>query len=187
MRLRVFFVIALLIVSGAGTAVAAEIAPGNGTQTRVADLLQDPRSFEGDIVVVGELIGDYGFRADGFMWTQLNDDSYAVAPLLAGGERTGGNVGVAVRIPEVIGRTLGPVGGYRRRGPLVRVSGVWKYHDPARGGESYIDVVGLEIIEPSRPLTESGNPLTAAIGLLLLVAAALYRSRIRHRRDSLRE
>lgn len=166
----------------AATPAFAQQAP---TPVPVADLLEDPTGFSGTITVVGELIGDYGFRHDGSMWTQLNDDSYTTAPVLDGGELTGGNVGVAVRIPQALADGLDPPGGYRVRGPVVRATGTWRYHDPDRLGETYIDVGSLELIEPGRVLSESPHPLALGAGIALIVIALLLRRKTRPRRTTI--
>jgi hypothetical protein len=56
--------------------------------------------------VKGELVGDYGFRDDGWMWTQINGDSYARSPIRDGGEPVGGNTEIAVRMPTGLGEGL---------------------------------------------------------------------------------
>ncbi len=143
----------------------------------VGDLLENPMDFVGEITISGELIGDYGFRSDGTMWTQLNDDSYAADPVQDDGALTGGNIGVAVRIPEALAAQLDPPGGYRIRGPVVAVSGIWKYHDPDRGGESYVDGTSLKLVEPGRDLAEHPNYLVLVVGGALLFGALALRRR----------
>lgn len=164
-------------------AVAAPAAAQEGMQLTVGELLDNAANVEGTVSIVGELIGDYGFRSDGSMWTQLNGDSYAREPILDGGTLTGGNVGVAVRIPEEIAVHLDKPGGYRVRGPLVRVTGQWEYHDPDRGGESYIDVATVDVLERGHGLVEHPDYWVMAAGVLLIaVAALLQRGRILSRR-----
>ena len=148
----------------------------------VATLLETPTEYTGQVSVVGELIGDYGFRSDGSVWTQLNDDSYAVDPVLDDGALTGGNIGVAVRIPVALVDELDPPGGYRVRGPVVEATGVWKYHDPDRGGETYIDVIELTVIDPGRGLTEHPTWLVGAVGIFLIAYAIFMRRRTGPRR-----
>lgn len=158
------------------------LAQGPGA-VGVGELLENAPDYVGEVTVQGELIGDYGFRGDGSMWTQLNDDSYGFDPVLDGGELTGGNVGVAVRIPVVIAEQLDAPGGYRVRGPIVLVRGTWKYHDPDRGGESYIEVAILEVIQPGRTLAEHPNFLVLAAGIVLAVGALYLRRRPHGSRD----
>jgi hypothetical protein len=174
---RIFAIVAFFALGASPAAAQAAVA------VDVADLLNDPESHEGPVAVAGELIGDYGFRGDGSMWTQLNGDSYAAAPVLDGGELTGGNIGVAVRIPGDVAETLGDPGGYRVRGPVVVVTGTWKYHDPDRGGESYVDAVDLLIVEPGHNLAEHPNYWILGLGVgLIVIALALRKSPIRRRK-----
>jgi hypothetical protein len=125
------------------------------------------------VTVEGELIGDYGWRRDGSVWTQLNGDSYVYEPIAEGGAARGGNIGVGVRIPSDLVAQLDAVGGYRMRGPVVRLTGTWKYHDPDRSGESYLDVSSLEMIEPGRALEEGLDWVVLLAGLVLAGAAGL--------------
>jgi hypothetical protein len=140
----------------------------------VAELITNPEGYAGQRVSVrGELIGDYGFRANGYMWTQLNDDSYAREPVAEGGLLSGGNIGIGIRMPDDLGRTLDPPGGYRLRGPIVLVSGIFAYHDPGRQGETFIDVTEIEVQEPGRPIDEGLEAGVLLIGGGLIFVALL--------------
>lgn len=164
----------LLALPGAAFARNSELVP-------VSDLLDDGVRFDdATITVEGELIGDYGFRNDGFMWTQINDDSYARDALVDGGPRTGANVGIGVRMPSALGEGLDPVGGYRLEGPLVQLTGVWRHHDPDRGGESYLDVDELLVIEGGRRLEEGPDWVVFVGGILLLVTSLVMWRRNRY-------
>lgn len=165
----------------AGVALAGALAsPAFAEEVSLATLLEDPAAFEGEVTVTGEIVGDYGFRGDGWVWAQLNDDSYARDPILEGGALTGSNTGVGLRMPHAMVDDLGSPGGYRRRGPLVEVTAVWRYHDPARGGESYLEATSLLLIEPGRTLKEGphwGNLVAGAT--LLAVAGGMWATRRR--------
>lgn len=155
----------MLLLSGTALAQDRELVPAS-------DLLEEGALFDNvEITVEGELVGDYGFRDDGFMWTQLNDDSYARDALVDGGPRAGANVGIGVRMPSILGEGLPPVGGYRLEGPLVQLTGVWRYHDPDRGGETYLDVSELFIVDQGRRLEEGPDWEVFALGVLLLATS----------------
>lgn len=139
----------------------------------VADLVADPFAFEGPIEVEGELVGDYGFRSDGTMWTQLNDDTYARDAVVDGGALSGSNVGIGVRMPAGLAADLDPPGGYRREGPLIRASGTWIVHDPDRGGETYLDIETLVVVDPGRALEEGPDWLAFGGGFALVAVAGL--------------
>lgn len=171
-RLRLVVMTTLLLATP-GLAAAAEAIS-------VSELIANSEAMSGsEVTVEGELVGDYGFRDDGWMWTQLNGDMYARSPIRAGGQPLGGNVGVGVRMPIGLGVRLDPPGGYGTRGPVVKITGVWKHHDPARQGESYLDVRLIGIIEPGRSMSEEPQWIAALIGLVLLTGSfALWRRRV---------
>ena len=165
-----------LVSGGTGAALAQDTAI-----VPVETLLAEAETYSGqNITVEGELVGDYGFRNDGTMWTQLNDDSYARQALVDGGPRTGSNVAIGIRMPQTLATDLDPAGGYRLEGPLVLATGVWRYHDPDRGGESYLDVIGLEVVEGGRQLEEGPDWLVLFGGLAILAfSLVLWRTQRR--------
>jgi hypothetical protein len=150
----------------------------------VSELLADGRAFAGATVTLeGELVGDYGFRRDGTMWTQLNDDAYARDPMVESGRRAGSNIGVGVSMPASLADGLDPPGGYRRKGPLVQLTGTWRFHDPDRGGESYLEVRSLIVVEPGRHVDEKVNWAVLLSGLVVAgLAAGLWLVRRRAER-----
>ena len=179
----------LLAVVALATALALLMdAPGMAQEpptVGLVEVLADPTVYNGQTIAVeGELVGDYGFRRDGFMWTQLNDDSYARDALVDGGPRTGSNVGVGLRMPTEMAEGLDPAGGYRLEGPFVRVIGVWRYHDEERTGESFIDAESVVTLEQGRRLAEGPDWYVFAAGtILVMVALALWAVRIQSSRD----
>jgi len=159
--------VALIMLSWPHAAAAQEAEPVSGE-----DLVVNSIEYDGTRVAVeGELVGDYGFRDDGFMWTQLNDDSYARRALVNGGPRTGGNIGIGIRMPTALAGGLDPVGGYRLEGPLVLAEGTWHHHDPDRGGESYLEVHTLTVVESGRRLQEGPDWEVFVVGSLLTALA----------------
>ncbi|HEX6300565.1 MAG TPA: hypothetical protein VF148_08895 [Acidimicrobiia bacterium] len=162
-----------LLLSTAAFVVVASPAQASEEVT-VSQLVAESVELSGVVVIVeGELVGDYGFRDDGSMWTQLNGDTYALVPLLQSERPAGGNVGVGIRVPAELAEDLDPPGGYRNRGPLVRVTGTWVHHSDDRQGESFLRVESLEVLEPGIPLHQSANVWTMAVGLVLILAATM--------------
>jgi hypothetical protein len=154
----------LLLLAGAPALAAGSVA--------VSTLLESPQEFDGQqVTVVGELIGDYGRRDDDTIWTQLNGDPYATSPLRDGGRLSGGNVGIGIHAPAELFTALDPPGRYNRVGPVVSVTGTWRYHDPDRGGETYLEVASLEVVHPGHPLDESVSTTTLLVGVLLVLAS----------------
>jgi hypothetical protein len=169
---------------------AAALAP-KPVEVRVGILLENPVSYASpgvpEITVQGELVGDFGIRDDGTVWTQLNDDGYADSPLLAGGELIGFNRGIGVHIPGSLWPGFDSAGGYRVRGPIVRLAGEWRFHDPGRGGESYLEVTALEVVSGPARFQEGvrWRPLGIGLGLLAAAGAILLGARLgRGRGDS---
>lgn len=169
-RLRIAVLAIMVVVLIPSAALASE-------QATVTELVEHSAEYGGrQVTVEGELVGDYGFRGDGWMWTQLNGDIYVESPIAEGGPPSGSNVGIGIKIPARLAQTLDTPGGYHHRGPVVEVVGVWKYHDPDRQGETYLEVEELNVVEPGRRLDEGPDIRAIVLGLLLLAGAAtLYR------------
>jgi len=169
--------VALFTLASLITALPASAAE----EVSLSDLIERGQEFAGqEVVVSGELIGDYGFRSDGWMWTQLNSDVYSSDPLReSAAPPEGGNVGIGIRMPVDMAIGLDSPGGYRQRGPIVSMVGVWKYHDEARQGESYFEATSLVVVEGGRPLTQDANWATilAGAGLVVVATVMWWRSR----------
>lgn len=164
--IRLTLLVAALLLGPAPAHAAEELS--------ITEVLASGDELAGkEITVEGELIGDYGFRDEGSMWTQLNDDPYVDQPLREEGSPIGANIGVAVKMPTALAESLDPPGGYRNRGPVVRITGIWRYHDPERQGESYLEVQSLTVIESGRHLEAEANWTPIIFGALLLVGAGI--------------
>ena len=181
--MRRLLLIPVLLLTGLAVSApaAAEAAqPVHLDQVSVTELLAHPESYS-LVVVRGELVGDFGERSDGTVWTQLNDDAYVEDPIPGGGSPGGANIGIGVRIPADLWPGFDRPGGYRARGPVVELQGTWRYHDPDRGGESYLDVTGLRLLEEPRGLEEGVDwlPLGLGAGLLALAGGVALLTRRR--------
>ena len=149
--------------------------PATAQVVGVAELDQNPEAFAGRTVTLeGELIGDYGRRGD-MVWVQMNDDPYAQRPIPGGGEPVGTNQGIGLRIPARLFApdAWGPPGSARYRGPVIRVVGEFRYHDPALAGETYVQVSDIVLMDPARPLPRGELGVPGRVGLVLIVVAAL--------------
>ena len=158
---------ALAVVALVGVTI-----PSTPADSSVAELLEAGEAADGQvIVIVGELVGDFQRRGE-WVWVQLNDDSYAGSPAPEGGPLTGANLGVAVRFAAGAFEAAGfdQPGRYGVRGPIVRVTAEWRYHDEARGGESYLAATAFEILERERRFEEDmpWGMLLAGLGLFAL-------------------
>ncbi len=176
--------LALCLLGAVPAAADGGAIPFHVDEVTVADLLADPAAYTVlPVVVRGELVGDFGERDDGTVWAQLNGDPYAEAPLLSGGSLAGPNQGIGVRFPLEIWPGFDRPGGYRVRGPVVELTGNWRYHDPERGGESYLDVTGVVLLaEPLALEGEGVRWLPLGLGLGFGGAAAAVALALRRRR-----
>lgn len=177
MRRLVIGIAVVLFVLLAGPVLAGEVA--------VSDLVVDGAPHSGtEVTVTGELVGDYGNRRDGFTWTQLNGDTYAHSPVADGGALVGSNVGIGIRMPTELADGLDAPGRYRTVGPIVQLTGIWKYHDPVRQGETYLDVTAMEVVEPGRTLHEAPRWGSYLLGFVLLAVAIVVWWRYTRKRDA---
>jgi hypothetical protein len=183
--LAVGLVAPILLGAAPATTTTSVAEEHQGARATVAQLLDDPEAFAGvEVVVRGELVGDFGRRSGDWVWTQLNDDPYAYVPLLGGGSLAGGNAGIGVRIPDAMWPGFDEPGGYRVRGPLVELTGWWRYHDPERGGETYLDVSAISVIDGPRELQEGVRWVPLGVGAGLLGAALALGLALRRRRPA---
>jgi hypothetical protein len=157
--------------------------PAAASQVSIAELDAQAPTWSGlEVTIEGEIIGDYSIRGDE-VWVQVNDDAYVDDPLVETGRLAGGNIGMGVRMPtEVFSTEWGAPGGYHTRGPVVRVTGTFRYLDPATGGDTFVDATSVVLVEPARPLepppAEMGL-LAAAVTMIALGAGMWARARWR--------
>lgn len=156
----------------------------SGSVVTTSELDVDPATWDDQMVTVtGEIIGDYGRRPD-VVWVQVNDGGYVDAPLVETGQLAGTNSGVGVRIPnQLFDQTWGPPGGYRTRGPVIQVTGVFRYADTDTGGDTYIDARAIELLHPSRPLEVPGPDWALlTVSLVAIAGGMAVWGRVRWRR-----
>ncbi len=167
--MRRLLLLLVCMVAVAGPAGAQTVTPVD--ELTGAGSLYDGR----EVTVVGELVGDFGVRNNGTVWAQLNDDSYVDGPLRETGTHGEGNTGIGVRFDSSLAFELDQPGGYRWRGPIVELTGIWHHHDVDRGGESYLEVVSFEVLQPARQLDDPAFWPLWIVGIgLVLVAYYLY-------------
>jgi hypothetical protein len=66
----------------------------------------------------------------------------------------------------------GPAGRYRMRGPIVQVTGVFRYHDEATFGETFVDATTVTLLDPARETPGEQNLATWVVGFVLAAAGA---------------
>ncbi len=149
----------------------------------VSSLLSDPALYDQHVVtIVGEIVGDFGER-DAVVWVQVNDDPYVAMPLARSGRLAGTNTGIAVRLPGIDPGEFGQPGRHGVRGPVLRVTGVFRNLDPALGGLTFVDAADVVLLAPSEKLPVPGVDTAALVPGIILTLTALLA--LAHRRDLL--
>lgn len=154
-----------------------------------AELDAAPERYDGrTVVITGEVIGDYGIRAD-VVWIHVNTDIYASQPLQDRSDAVGSNQGIGVRYPrDLHDATWGEPGSYGTQGPILRVEGVFHYNDTATSGETFVEATSIELVQASRTgvVRESETGIWIAAILSAVTGIALYASAwLRRRRRPL--
>lgn len=169
--MRVLLVSVVLVLWSAMPALATDVPAG--------ELDTNPDRYDGrELTVTGEVVGDYGVRAEA-VWVQVNDDPYVSRPLLERDRPTGTNTSIAVRIPIELfdDAAWGAPGRYGTRGPILRFTGIFHHNDPDRGGETYVEVSAVELVDPARRIGDERSMAPLGIGIMLALAGALVLAR----------
>lgn len=159
--------------------------PAPAQAVAVSELLADPGGYaEENLTITGELVGDYSRRDEG-VWVQVNDDQFVTSPVVAGGEASATSAGIGALIPiEVFDAVVvGAPGRYGRTGPVVELDGTFRYHDPDRGGETYLEVETASLVEPARDHPVPGPDRWLWIGSGLVVAAGVGALGVRRKQE----
>lgn len=154
--------------------LAVILAATSHSAVTVAELDAEPQVWTGrEVVVTGEIVGDYSARSD-VVWVQLNNDDYVIAPLAERGSPSGVNSGIGVRIPATLfDDAWGAPGGYDVRGPILEVEAVFRYNSADDQGETFLDATAIRLIEQARPIEHRPASTSRALtGAALTVAAA---------------
>lgn len=168
--MRLLAVIALVVIL---------VLPAGATE--VSEVLADPEEYAGrELSITGELVGDYSRRSEG-VWVQVNDDPFVTKPIVAGGDPSTTSTGLGALVATDLFDSVveGLPGRYGRSGPVVQFEGVFRYHDPGRGGESYLEVEGASLAHPARDHPRPGPDAWLWVGIGLLLAAGVGAGMVR--------
>jgi hypothetical protein len=142
-------------------AVALSPAAGIGAPARAEDtvpitsLIENMQKYDDHVVTIqGEAIGDFMVRGVN-AWITVNDDAYSKSSIEEGGELVGmSNAGIGVWVPEQTGRKIGIFGGWKNKGAIVRLTGVFHRACSEHGGDTDIHADSLEVVAPGRPFSK---------------------------------
>jgi hypothetical protein len=133
-----------------------------------SDLIENSGKFDGQVVIFrGEVVGDILRRGE-YAWITVNDDAYSRHPVREGGKLVGGNQGFGIWVPVEETREIRYIGGYKRRGDIVEIVGIFNQSCPQHGGDMNIHALELSVIEPGRYFQQILNLRRALVALLLM-------------------
>ncbi|MHB8895477.1 MAG: hypothetical protein ACYC99_09925 [Candidatus Geothermincolia bacterium] len=149
-RLMLIVLCALLL-----TALLPAAASAEETVT-TTQLIENMQKYDGKIVAVqGEAIGDLMIRGH-FAWITVNDDKYSKKSIQEGGELVGmSNSGIGVWVPAEEGRRIEVYGGYKYKGSVVKVVGVFHRACTQHGGDTDIHADAVEVIRKGYPFARA--------------------------------
>jgi hypothetical protein len=147
-------VLVMLVAAAVGPAVGIGTARAEDT-VQISSLIENMQKYDGRVVTIqGEAIGDFMVRGVN-AWITVNDDAYSKASIEEGGELVGmSNSGIGVWIPEQQGRQIGTFGGWKNKGTIVRVTGVFHRACPEHGGDTDIHADLVEVIQQGHPFSK---------------------------------
>ena len=176
----IILVIATALLSltlACNTATADERVP-------IKDLIENMKKYDGKTVTIGgEAIGDLMVRGT-HAWFTVDDDPYSNKSIEGGGALVGmSNVSMSVWADKIDTENIKILGGYKNKGAMVRVTGVFHRACQEHGGDTDIHAFSVEVIGPGHPFShhfQYGKLLAVLIlGALVIFLWDLRRSRIK--------
>jgi membrane protein implicated in regulation of membrane protease activity len=153
-RAAAYVVLIALCLSLLAALLPATVAAGDTVTT--TQLIDNMQKYDGKVVTLqGEAIGDLLVRGD-FAWITVNDDRYSKKSIEEGGELVGmSNSGIGVWVPAAEGRRIGIYGGYKYKGSIVRITGVFHRACEQHGGDTDIHADRVEVMTRGYPFARS--------------------------------
>lgn len=179
--MRLFAAVCIFLLSASGAAAASVPAAGS------AELVEHPAAWDGRVIeFTGEAVRESMVRGER-AWIHVNDDAYAT---MESGPRTtlaGYNSGMGVWIDASAIEEIGVFGGYRHRGDLVRVEGVFNAACAQHGGDMDIHARRLGIVTRGEaiPYVVGGWKVPTALALALIAVLLWVAERRMVGRESL--
>lgn len=149
-----------------------------------SELIENSAKFDGQVIIFrGEVVGDILRRGE-YAWITVNDDAYSRHPVREGGKLVGGNQGFGIWVPVAETEKIRYIGGYKHRGDIVEIVGIFNQSCPQHGGDMDIHALELSVVQPGRSYQEIPNLRRALVALLLMALSLImfWLSRWRKRR-----
>jgi len=150
----------LVIPCGLHNIYADEPVPSSG-------LISDPKKYDGKIIYYeGEVIGDIMKRGE-HAWINVNDGSNAM--------------GIWIKTPLADG--IKYAGGYKLKGDIVKITGVFNRICTVHGGDMDIHATDMQIVTEGRETPKNAGfekmikAIILAVILLFIVAAGVMKKR----------
>jgi hypothetical protein len=141
------------------------------------ELVDHMARYDGQVVTIrGEAIGDLMVRGV-HAWITVNDDAYSRTSLQEKRDFKGlANMGIGVWVPESEGRKIEVFGGYKNKGSVVRLTGIFHRACEEHGGDTDIHAERVEVLVQGHTFIKP-FPWAELIGVILLgiVIAVLFR------------
>jgi len=153
----------------------AMAGPASADDTvKVAQLVDNMRKYDGRVVTIqGEAIGDVMVRGT-YAWITVDDDRYSKKSIEEGGELVGmSNSGIGIWVLEHDTREITIYGGYKNKGAIVRVTGVFNRACHEHGGDTDIHATSVEVLKPGHPFSHPFPYDKLLVVVLLTCAIAL--------------
>jgi hypothetical protein len=157
---------------------------------QINQLVTNMRKYDGKVVTIhGEAIGDVMVRG-AYAWITVNDDRYSKKSVEEGGELIGmSNSGIGVWVPARDTRDINICGGYKNKGAMVRVTGVFHRACHEHGGDTDIHATSVEVLKPGYPFHHPFpyGKLLAVIVLTCTIGLLWYWRSIQTKKHAKRE
>ena len=168
--------LAVFLLAAALTSVVAAPAAAGDTVS-ITSLIENMKRYDGQSVTIrGEVIGDLMVRGE-YAWITVNDDKYSKKSIEEGGALVGmSNVGIAVWLPAADARQVKMLGGYKTKGAIVSVAGIFNRACKEHGGDTDIHASRITILQNGHPFSHpfKWDELLAIIVLGIAIALLWY-------------
>lgn len=184
LRRRISAALAACILTVALACVLAPCAAAVDTVS-ITSLIEDMKKYDDQRVTIeGEAVGDIMVRGDN-AWITVNDDEYSKKSIEEGGELVGmSNVGIGVWLTASDARQIDVLGGYKNKGAIVRLTGVFHRACAKHGGDTDIHADALKVVRQGYPFSHGfqWDRLAAFLALCVVIALLWYWRVIKRRK-----
>ena len=174
MRSRAIRTSSVLIAVVLALGIACLAAPAAADDTvSIVKLIDEMKQYDGkQVTIQGEAIGDVMARGTN-AWITVNDDRYSKKSIEEGGELVGmSNAGIGVWLPASQARLVKICGGYKSKGTIVNVTGVFNRACHEHGGDTDIHATSLEVVQGGYSFKHAFSWGKLLVLLMLIAAAA---------------